>query len=144
MTAEQIFSIANLVAVSGWLIIIIFPRWFYADRFIIGVIITLLSVAYLVFIIKSFDAGDFSGFSSLNGVMQLFSDPWLLLAGWIHYLAFDLLTGVFITKNAAKQGIRHAYIIPSLLLTFMFGPVGFLVYVITRWVITKNYFEDNF
>ena len=144
MTAEQIFSVANLVALSGWLIIIIFPRWFGADKFIIGVIITLLSVAYLALIIKTFDPEDFSGFSSLSGVMKLFSDPWLLLAGWIHYLAFDLLAGLFISKNAAKQGIRHAYIIPSLLLTFLFGPVGLLVYLVTRWVISKNYFEDNF
>jgi hypothetical protein len=144
MAPEQIFSIANVFALSGWIILVIFPRWVTADRFIMGVMITLLSVAYLALIIKSFDPKDFSGFSSLNGVMQLFSDPWMLLAGWIHYLAFDLLTGLFITKNASKQGIRHAYIIPSLLLTFMFGPVGLLVYLVTRWVITKNYFEDNF
>src|SRR5687767_12162036 len=107
MSAEQIFSIANVLALSGWLIIIIFPRWFNADKFILGVIITLLSVAYLALIIKSFSPRDLSGFSSLKGVMQLFSDPWLLLAGWIHYLAFDLLTGLFISKNATKQGIRH-------------------------------------
>ena len=144
MTAEQIFSIANLLALGGWLIIIFLPRWFTADRFIIGVIITLLSFAYLALIIKTFNLKDFSGFSSLNGVMALFSDPWLLLAGWIHYLAFDLLTGLFISKNAAKQGIRHIYIIPSLLLTFMLGPLGLLVYLIMRWMITKNYFEENF
>jgi hypothetical protein len=144
MTAGQIFSIANLLALGGWLIIIFLPRWFTADRFIMGVIITLLSFAYLALIIKTFNLKDFSGFSSLNGVMALFSDPWLLLAGWIHYLAFDLLTGLFISKNAAKQGIRHLYIIPSLLLTFILGPLGLLVYLIMRWMITKNYFEENF
>ena len=38
-------------------------------------------------------AGSEGGFSSLPDVALLFSNPWLLLAGWIHYLAFDLLVG---------------------------------------------------
>ncbi len=50
-------------------------------------------------------------FGSLNGVMKLFQDRTLVTAGWVHYLAFDLLQAsgfrrmhksiVSITANAA-------------------------------------------
>ena len=33
------------------------------------------------------------GFGTLEGVAELLSNRWLLLAGWIHYLASDLFIG---------------------------------------------------
>jgi hypothetical protein len=76
--------------------------------------------------------------------MELFTNPRLVTAGWIHYLAFDLLAGLFIRNNAQKHGISHWILIPCLLFTFMFGPVGLLLYLLIRWMITKSYFADNF
>jgi hypothetical protein len=46
-------------------------------------------------------------FGSLNGVMKLFQDRTLVTAGWVHYLAFDLITGIWIQKNAQKHSINH-------------------------------------
>jgi hypothetical protein len=68
------------------------------------------------------------GFSSLPDVARLFMNPWLLLAGWIHYLAFDLLVGSWEARDARKHGINHLLVIPCLILTFMFGPAGWLLY----------------
>ncbi|MBV9613183.1 MAG: DUF4281 domain-containing protein [Acidobacteriaceae bacterium] len=34
------------------------------------------------------------------------SHPWLLLAGWVHYLAFDLLVGSWELQDATKYGDR--------------------------------------
>jgi hypothetical protein len=144
MNADALFSLLNTLALGSWLIIIFFPRWHSADKLIVGVVITLLCIIYLVLLLKSFHFSDVRQFNSLKGVGNLFSNPWMLLAGWVHYLAFDLLTGLFIVKNAAKLGIRHLAVIPSLVLTFMLGPVGLLAYLVTRYIVTKNYFEDNF
>jgi predicted TIM-barrel fold metal-dependent hydrolase len=52
------------------------------------------------------------GFSTLTAVSQLFSNPWMLLAGWIHYLAFDLFIGAWEVRDSAQHGIPHLLVIP--------------------------------
>jgi Domain of unknown function (DUF4281)/Sigma-70, region 4 len=68
------------------------------------------------------------GFGSLGQVRDLFQNPWLLPAGWVHYLAFDLLVGAWECADAEQRQIRHFLVIPFLLLTFLTGPIGFLLY----------------
>src|SRR6187401_1360051 len=68
-------------------------------------------------------------FSSLAGVTALFGEEWLLLAGWIHYLVFDLLVGRWELKDAQARGIPHLVVVPCLVLTFLFGPGGWLLYL---------------
>jgi hypothetical protein len=65
-------------------------------------------------------------------VTALFTNAWLLLAGWLHYLAFDLLIGTWEVRDAQERGIPHALVVPCLFLTFMFGPAGWLLYVTLR------------
>lgn len=54
----------------------------------------LFAFAYIAMIAGSWFWGE-GGYSSLDGVASLFANRWLLLAGWTHYLAFDLLVGVW-------------------------------------------------
>ena len=72
------------------------------------------------------------GFSSLAGVAALFREPWLLLAGWVHYLAFDMLVGNWEVRDARSRGIPHLLVVPCLVLTFLFGPAGWLLYTGVR------------
>jgi hypothetical protein len=74
------------------------------------------------------------GFGSLDGVASLFTNRWMLLAGWIHYLAFDLFIGSWEVRDAKEKGINHLWVVPSLGLTFMFGPAGLVLYFLTRTV----------
>jgi hypothetical protein len=80
-------------------------------------------------------AGSTGGFSSLSAVAALFADPWLLLAGWIHYLAFDLIVGGWEVRDARRRSISHGLVVPCLFLTFMFGPAGWLAYMTVRKVL---------
>ena len=144
MSPDSVFAICNVIAMIGWLVLIVIPWWTSADKFIIGIIITLFAIVYTFLLFSSFSFSDASKFGTLSGVMELFRDPTLVTAGWIHYLAFDLLAGVFIRKNAWKYGISHWIVIPCLLLTFMFGPFGLLVYLAIRFIVTKQYFSENF
>ena len=144
MSPDQIFQLCNIIAMSGWLILILIPSWYQSDKFIIGIIITLFAIVYTWFIFSAFKPADLKSFNSLDGVMNLFTNPKLVLAGWVHYLAFDLLTGLFIKKNSLKLGISHWLVIPCLLLTFMLGPAGLLLYLLIRFMITKNYFAENY
>lgn len=138
MGAEQVFSIASLIAMIGWIILAVAPRWVVTRKLIIsGVIPLLLSVAYLILIVLFFGRAE-GGFDSLANVMKLFTNEWAVLAGWIHYLAFDLFVGAWETKDAQEKGISHWFVIPCLLLTFMLGPVGFLLYRILRFFLAKK------
>jgi hypothetical protein len=76
------------------------------------------------------------GFGSLQEVTVLFSNPNLLLAGWIHYLAFDLFVGAWEVRDAQRQGIHHLLVIPCLFATLMAGPAGLALYWLVRIVVT--------
>ena len=144
MTPGTVFELCNGIAMIGWLILIIFPAWKFSDKFIIGVIVTLFALIYTYYILTNIAAIDMKSFGSLKGVTALFTNPLAVLIGWVHYLAFDLVVGIWIKKNSLKHGISHWIIIPCLLLTFMFGPIGLLVYLLVRFVKTKNYFAANY
>jgi hypothetical protein len=58
----------------------------------------------------------------------LFQNRWLLLAGWVHYLAFDLLLGAWQVRTARREGMSHLALLPCLLATFLFGPAGYLLF----------------
>ena len=77
------------------------------------------------------------GFDSLAGVQALFAHPGLLLGGWIHYLAFDLLVCTWEREQAAVIGLSRWLLVPCLFMTFMFGPVGWLLFMAMRFVRTS-------
>lgn len=138
MKAEQIFSIANLIAMISWIILAVAPRWVLTRKIILsGAIPLLLSVVYLVLIVLFFGSAE-GGFSSLTSVIKLFTNEWAVLAGWIHYLAFDLFVGVWEVKDAQAKNISHWFVFPCLILTFMLGPIGFLLYSILRLFLAKG------
>ena len=132
MKAEQIFSIANLAAVTGWLLLVILPQR-RVTRVLVhaGAIPLLLSAAYLVLIVLFFGSAE-GGFDSLAGVMRLFTNEWAVLAGWLHYLAFDLMVGAWEVRDAGERGVPHWLVVPCLFFTFLLGPIGFLTYMIVR------------
>ena len=138
MKAEQIFSIANLIAMISWILLAVAPRWVLTRKIVLsGAISLLLSLAYLILIAALFGSSE-GGFGSLAGVMKLFTYEWTVLAGWIHYLAFDLFVGIWEVKDAQAKNISHWFVIPCLFLTFMLGPIGFLLYSILRLFLAKG------
>jgi hypothetical protein len=64
--------------------------------------------------------------------MQLFTREEAVLAGWIHYLAFDLFIGTWEIEHALARGVSRFLLILCLALTFMFGPAGLLTYFAVR------------
>lgn len=132
MSPNHVFSIANTVALCCWLLLIILPGRTWVNHLVAGVAVpAAFAVLYTVVIAVHF-FGSAGGFSSLPDVAVLFSNPWLLLAGWIHYLAFDLLVGSWEARDARERGIAHLLVVPCLILTFLLGPAGWLVYLGVR------------
>lgn len=132
MSAEQVFSVANSLSVVCWLLLAVLPgtRW-VTDVLTSRIVPGLFAVAYAVILLGVFPNATGS-FSTLAGVATLFAHPWLLLAGWLHYLAFDLLTGTWEARDAVDRGVPRWALVPCLFLTLMFGPAGWLLYVLVR------------
>lgn len=132
MTPDALFQLSNPAALLGWIALALSPLAPRAAQLVGGWLIPLaLSVGYAALVLVHF-AGAEGGFDSLSGVMTLFDNPWLTLAGWVHYLAFDLLVGAWIVRTARAEGIAHAFVLPCLALTFLFGPAGFLTFAALR------------
>jgi hypothetical protein len=132
MSPEQLFSITNTIAVVSWALLAILPRRPWVTEIVTSRIVPGLFAALYVGLVVSVFGRAEGGFSTLAGVSVLFSNSWLLLAGWMHYLAFDLLIGTWEVRDAQERGIPHLYVVPCLFLTLMFGPAGWLLYVTMR------------
>jgi hypothetical protein len=132
MSPEQIFAAANAIAALSWLLLAILPRRRWVIDIVTGRAVPMLfAVLYIAIVATTFGTADGS-FSTLAGVASLFGNRWLLLAGWVHYLTFDLLIGTWEARDARERGVPHLLLIPCLFFTFMFGPAGWLLYMGVR------------
>jgi hypothetical protein len=143
MSPETIFSICNTAVLPGWLLLAVLPRWKWTTRLITSVIIpALLGFVYLYLVLAHFNEAE-GGFGSLAQVQQLFQNPFALLGGWIHYLAFDLFIGSWEVRDAQRLGLNHFLVIPCLALTFLFGPIGLMLYFLIRFAVKKQTLVEN-
>jgi Domain of unknown function (DUF4281) len=137
MTPEQLFSILNLITMAAWLPLVFLPRARWAAHVVPVAMPALLAAVYVALVAVALP-GSGGGFSSLGGVRTLFENPWGLLAGWTHYLAFDLFIGGWEVRDAQRRGIAHLLVVPALLLTFLLGPGGLLLYLAIRQVVPNK------
>jgi hypothetical protein len=131
ITPDTLFRYANLVALAGWLALGlgIALRSRTLKQTVAGLVVPLvLSVGYAAIILIHWWSGE-GGFSSLESVSALFRSPWLLLAGWVHYLAFDLFVGAWVAQDAEARGLSRLLLVPVLPLVFLFGPAGLLLWL---------------
>jgi len=143
VTPDSLFSLASFVVLPGWLLLVFVPRWRWSARLVSSLVIPcLLGALYALILVPRF-GGAQGGFGSLADVRKLFEDPYLLLAGWLHYLAFDLFIGAWEVRDAQRSGMPHLLVVPCLFLTFMFGPIGLLLYVVIRGVRTRRIAIDE-
>jgi hypothetical protein len=131
LTPEGAYQAANALALASWVLLATRPRAAMVQRLTGTVAPLMLAVAYSVLAVLFIGRGP-GDFNSLAGVSALFANPWILLAGWIHYLAFDLLTGVWEVRDAARRGVPHWLVVPCLVFTFLLGPAGWLLYRAVR------------
>lgn len=133
MELESIFSAITSFSILAWVFLILWPRSALTIRYIETYAVpVVISALYTVLIITQASWSDFSKFSTLAGVVDLFSAPGLALAGWVHYFAFDLFVGVWESQQCKLHHMPHWIRVPCLALTFFLGPMGFLLFYICR------------
>jgi hypothetical protein len=132
MPNDAVFQVVNLLALAGWLVLALawlVPVW--AERIAGLAVPVLLAVAYTGLVLAFWTRAP-GGFGSLDEVMALFTMPEIALAGWIHYLAFDLLVGAWEVRTARREGIAFLLVLPCLALAVLFAPPGFLAFSVLR------------
>lgn len=134
---DRCFQVASLVALGGWAALFLLPGLAVKQPLWVALPVAVLCAfyGYLLVLGGRFDAPGTrprGHFRSMQGVLKLFQSPRAVLVGWVHFLAFDLMIGLFIVVDAASQGIGHGWTLPSLFLTLMLGPLGLLSYFLLR------------
>ena len=126
---ETLFSVSSTFAMAGWILLVIgivLDKPLLRDT-IAGLWIPLiLAAAYTVFIaVFWWDAQ--GSFDSLAEVQKLFTWPWVALAGWVHYLAYDVFIRALMARRLMEAKRSRLLLIPILPLAFMFGHIGFVM-----------------
>jgi len=142
MNFDLAFSLVNVSVMPAWLLLIIFPHWSITKKLVHSMLYPLiLGLVYTVGLGVAVFGGLGSpdgGFTSIADVRALFSTDIGILVGWTHYLVFDLFVGAWEARDARRRRFNHWLLIPCLLFTFMFGPLGLLLYLLLRRVTRKG------
>jgi hypothetical protein len=141
MPWETIFAAANLWAIPFWLLLAFGPRTELTIRIVTYGGVGLLALTYAILLPLMMTGmvdpvnragGAIADLTSLAGVMSFFDSKGGATVGWIHYLAFDMLTGIWVARNADRHGYARWLQFPILFFVFMLGPVGLTLYLLLR------------
>ena len=139
---SSIFGLASNLAMLGWLglLVALFvkPARAYAWPAAQFVIPAILAIGYVLLIWQGRSGFEQGGFTSIEAVRALFANDAALTAGWLHYLAFDLFIGAWISRDAAARALAPLVVLPCLPLTFLLGPAGLLLYLAARTVLADK------
>lgn len=137
MDWAMIFSAANMLALIAWGSLILLPRWpallsgiMYFGIGLLCFVYAASLIAVLTGLVSAGDGG--ANFTTIEGVRAIFGSDAGVTIGWTHYLAFDLFVGLWIARDADAKGISRFIQAPILVLTFVAGPVGLLIWLIGR------------
>jgi len=134
MTPDVVFLVCNYAVLPAWLLLAVAPGWVGTQRVVHAIWIpSLLGLVYLTIFLTSPSLPEGGGFGSLAGVMILFTSPHGVLAGWVHYLVFDLFVGAWEVRDARRRGVPQLPLLPCLVFTLLLGPIGLLLYLALRW-----------
>ena len=137
LAPAQVFTVANTSVLPCWLLLILAPRWRWTMRLVTFAAPVLLALVY-AWMLATAPASPGASFNTLAGVRTLFTTDQALTAGWIHYLAFDLFTGAWESRDAHRLGIARWIVIPCMLMTFLFGPIGLAAYLVLRALLRRE------
>ena len=128
MNWDALFQAASTSALIAWGALILLPRWPLLVGTLRYGLLGALALLYVTLIFGYFFGVDGGGFNSIAEVRALFASDPVLVAGWVHYLAFDLFVGLWIAGRADAIGLSRFLQAPILIATFMFGPLGLALF----------------
>ncbi|NBW87211.1 MAG: DUF4281 domain-containing protein [Planctomycetia bacterium] len=146
MSADTFFQITNTLALVAWIPLVVFPGHRLVSRLLCAVIVpVVLAAAYVAVIGFQLAAGGPppGDLMTIAGLQELFANDWAFAAAWTHYLAFDMVVGAWIARDAVRLGIPWPLRTLALVLTFLAGPAGFLLHAVTRTALRRSLAADD-
>jgi hypothetical protein len=138
MAWTALFGVVNLVALVCWAGLILLPRWpaLLSAVLYLGVgMLCLIYGASLIGVVSGLipsPGGGGADFSTIPGIRAIFATDVGVTIGWTHYLAFDLVVGLWIARDGDAKSISRFLQAPILLATFMAGPLGLGLWLLIR------------
>ena len=143
-TIEILYYWVNLGVLPFWLILIFFPHSKICRIFVTSIFpFLILSGAYIFILYKSYlssyDYGsNFDLYLNKDNLKNLLSNDYFLIMFWIHFISINLFTGGWIVKDSQKFTINKFLIIVPLVITYLIGPIGLIVYWLIRIFYAKS------
>jgi Domain of unknown function (DUF4281) len=138
MSSDSLFNFANAFVLLGWLLLLVLSNWKHTQTLVLHGVILLFAVLYSYTLIKGLGSFSLDSFSSLANVKALFQSDEAVAMGWVHYLAFDLFVGAYIVREGQRLGVSRVLYSLALPFTFMFGPLGYFIFVLIKVFKTKS------
>jgi hypothetical protein len=140
LSMATIFSGSFLLVAPFWALMILTPTWDVTERVVDSPLIAFpAALLYLLVLLPQVSAVASGVLSpSLTEMATLLSSDAGATLAWVHFLAFDLFVGRWIYRDAARRKLSPLIISPILVLTLLFGPVGYLCYCVLRRVVDPD------
>lgn len=137
LSPDTMYLLLNYGVLPFWALLILAPVLKITDALVHSVAMPLLLGVTYAWLLATALWGpvatpDGAGFATLDALLKLFSTKQALVAGWAHYIVFDLFVGAWIARDAQRVGLNHFALIPCLVLTLLVGPIGLLTYLMVR------------
>jgi hypothetical protein len=139
--AEAFFQATNTIALLAWIALVACPGRRHVSGLLCAVVVPgLLALAYAAVIGWKFATlgAPPADVMTLAGLRKVFRDDWVFAAAWTHYLVFDMVVGAWIARDSVRLGLPWGLRTAALVLTFLSGPVGFLVHVVGRAALRRT------
>ena len=146
LTPDAFFQVTNTVALLAWVALVLLPAQRFVSHVLCAILVpAALAIGYAAVIgWKMTQDGPPTGdVMTLGGLKGMFTDDWVFAAAWTHYLVFDMVVGAWIARDAVRLGIPWPLRTIALVLTFLLGPVGFLVHVFARFALRRALATDD-
>lgn len=125
---KRIYAVVNTCSAPFWLLMILLPRSPLTARLVALAtpLYAALGVTYVGLLASGWGGGERVDFRRPETVRAGLGQPRGFLAGWAHYIAFDLFVGRWIWEQGLTTG-RSTRV--ALVLTWITGPAG-----LTTWL----------
>ena len=143
-TIEILYYWVNLGVLPFWLILIFFPNSKICRIFVTSIFpFLILSGAYIFILYKSYlssydYSSNFELYLNKDNLKNLLSNDYFLIMFWVHFISINLFTGGWIVKDSQKFTINKFLIIVPLVITYLIGPIGLIVYWLIRIFYAKS------
>ncbi len=143
-TIEILYLWVNLGVLPFWLILIFFPTSNLCRFLATSIVPVLLLAGTYIFVLyksylNSYDfLTNFELYLNISNLSNLFSNNLFLMLFWIHFVSINLFVGGWMVKDSQKFNINKLLMILPLIVTYLIGPLGLLIYWLIRIFYAKS------